>query len=152
MQLRLEAKARMLAKNTLSLPDLKSLQTQCRGKHRNTNAKKREGRRILSGNISKDNQGEKLAKKETTKERAPLSLPGKMSTGGPHTCYYMGINFPIAQGICYTGRSGRNSFVEFGRLRKVFFESANYTKILKKIMSQLHAHLLHKRIVSELFM
>ena len=68
----------------------------------------------------------------------------------------LGINLPIAQDICYTGFSGRSCFVYFGRLHKVFSVNAKYIRTLWKVhlkfIFQLHAHLLHKRIVSDLFL
>ena len=42
--------------------------------------------------------------------------------------YYLGIIFLITQDICYTELSGRNSFVQLGRLHVVLSVNANYTK------------------------
>ena len=38
------------------------------------------------------------------------------------------LNLPIAQDVCYTGRSDRSCFVYFGRLHKVLSVNANNTQ------------------------
>ena len=43
--------------------------------------------------------------------RTPPSSYKRTQNDYTHTFYYLGINFPIAQDICYTGLSGRNDFM-----------------------------------------
>ena len=66
--------------------------------------------------------------------------------------YYLGINFPIAQGICYTGLCVRNSLCSIRRLHDVLFCAirANlHTLIVWELIFQLHTHnVKHERIVS----
>ena len=62
--------------------------------------------------------------------RESCAMGTKMIT---HTYYYLEINFPITQDICYTGLSGRNSFVQLGRFHKVLSVNVPITHITVRV-------------------
>ena len=61
-------------------------------------------------------------------------------------------NFPIAQDICYTWLSGKILLCNLGDHEGTFYDRASYTRELSwNSFPITHTHVLHKRIVFDLF-
>ena len=73
-----------------------------------------------------------------------IKWPGRVLRGPKwlHThFYYFGINFSIAQDICYTGLSGWNCFVSFGAFIRYFLWTCQlHTLIVWDLIFRLHTH------------
>ena len=65
--------------------------------------------------------------------------------------YYLGVDFPTTQDICYTELSGRNSFVWFGRPHKVLSVNRpiTHTWIVWEVICQLHTHICYTKLVTK---